>query len=170
LVPAFAHLRKSLGDAVLAIVGPDNEGLGTDVRNWCSQSGVEGKVLFSDHLPPDQVRQAYRDADLFVLPSYSENFGMTVIEAMACQCPVLISDRVNICDDIPDVGAGRVVSLDAEQLSDAMHDLFSNPPATVRMAATGRAFVQQHYSWDSVNQQLTTAYQQLLRQHPARRR
>jgi len=90
LIPAFASLRESIPDAHLAIVGPDNEGYGSKVRGWCRERSVEGNVTFVDHLPQDEVIQAYVDADVFVLASYTENFGMTVVEAMACACPVVI--------------------------------------------------------------------------------
>jgi len=95
---------------------------------------------------------------------------MTVIEAMACECPVLISDRVNICDAVRDASAGRVVGLDITELGNAMVDLLTERASTQKMAATGREFVRQHYSWDSISGQLTSAYEQLLAQHANRPR
>ena len=170
LIPAFAALLKHIDNAMLAIVGPDNEGLQSKLQQQCREAGVSDQVIFTGHLAPAQVRQAYRDADLFVLPSHSENFGMTVIEAMACECPVLISDRVNICDAVRDASAGRVVGLDITELGNAMVDLLTERASTQKMAATGREFVRQHYSWDSISGQLTSAYEQLLAQHANRPR
>lgn len=169
LIPAFARLQKNLPNAALAIVGPDNEGLGTEVRRWCHQNGVQDQVHFSEHLPAEQVRQAYRDADLFVLPSYTENFGMTVIEAMASECPVLISDQVNICDDIERARAGRVVALDIDTISAAMLDLLTHRAETREMATRGRNHVREHYAWDIVSGQLSREYQRLLQRHALQR-
>jgi len=87
LVPAFAWVLKELPNTRLALVGPDNEGYGSKFRRWCAEHGIEDKVFFVDHLGPTAVKEAYVDADVFVLPSYTENFGMTVVEAMACGCP-----------------------------------------------------------------------------------
>lgn len=168
LIPAFARLQKTIKEATLAIVGPDNEGLGVEVRRWCQQAGVQDRVHFSEHLPAEQVRQAYRDADLFVLPSYTENFGMTVIEAMACECPVVISDQVNICEDIRQAQVGRVVSLDAGEIGDTLREMLANPAATREMATRGRAHVRKHYTWDTVSGQLTGEYERLLQRHALR--
>ena len=165
LIPAFANLLKEVDDAILAIVGPDNDCHIADVQQQCQEARIDHRVLFSGHLPAAQVHQAYRDANLFILPSYTENFGMTVIEAMACECPVLISDQVNISDDIRRAQAGRVVSLNISAISEAMLELLNAPAATQKMATRGRAYVRQHYAWDSVNGQLSMAYQRLLQQH-----
>ena len=96
LVPAFGRVVQKHPDARLAVVGPDNEGYGLKVRRWCEEQGIQDKVFFVDHLGFEKVKEAYVDADVFVLPSYTENFGLTVVEAMACGTPVVISDQVNI--------------------------------------------------------------------------
>lgn len=162
LVPAFAKLTSSIPEAHLAIVGPDNEGLGRDVRRWCYEHGIDRQVSFVDHIPPTEVREAYVDADVFVLPSYTENFGMTVAEAMACGCPVVISDQVNIWREVEQAGAGRVVGLDVAAITEAMVAVLMDKETARQMGAAGRALVQHRYSWPAIVEELTKVYESLL--------
>lgn len=162
LVPAFARLVGQIPAAHLAIVGPDNEGLGREVRRWCREQGVERQVSFVDHLPPAEVREAYVDADVFALTSYTENFGMTVAEAMACGCPVVISDQVNIWREVDAAGAGRVVGLDAVAIADALHAVLTDPVAAHQMGLAGRRLVQEKYSWPVIVDELNGIYKALV--------
>jgi glycosyltransferase involved in cell wall biosynthesis len=92
-IPAFARVRARNPDAHLAIVGPDNEGYGAKVRGWVTEHKLNEAVHFVDYLHGDDVTQAYVDADVLALPSYTENFGMTVAESLACGTPVVISAK-----------------------------------------------------------------------------
>jgi glycosyltransferase involved in cell wall biosynthesis len=109
------------------------------------------------------------DADLFVLPSYSENFGIAVVEAMACGLPVVISDQVNIWREIEGDGAGLVTPCEAGAVADAIARLLADPELRRRMGAAGRAAVAQRYSWDKVGEQLEAAYARILDQRGRQR-
>jgi glycosyltransferase involved in cell wall biosynthesis len=150
---------KDVPSARLAIVGPDNEGLAADVRRWCREQGIENRVIFVEHLPQTEVREAYVDADVFVLPSYTENFGMTVAEAMACRCPVVISDQVNIWREVAQSGAGHVVRLRVEEISSAILAVLSDPGKAIAMGAAGRQLVQERFTWDTITNRLTRVYE-----------
>lgn len=163
LVPAFSEVIKRLPDARLAIVGPDNEGLGDEVRRWCANSGVQQNVVFVDHISGEETRQAYVDADVFALTSYTENTGMTVVEAMACACPVVISDQVNIWPVIKEAGAGFVVPLDIQQISEALANVLRNKDLAARMASAGRVLAEERFSWDRIVEQLDHVYEALAR-------
>ena len=84
LIPAFDGLRRRVPDAQLVIAGPENDDYGLKVRGWVRERGLEAAVHFVGPLHGADVVQAYMDADVFALPSYAENFGMAVAEAMAC--------------------------------------------------------------------------------------
>lgn len=163
LIPAFAEVVKIVPNACLAIVGPDNEGLGTQVRQWCTDNGVEERVRFVDHIPPEQVRQAYVDADVFALTSYTENTGMTVVEAMACGRPVVISDQVNIWPFVKDSGAGIVVPLDTTQISEALMKILSDPEAAATIGRAGRKTARDQFSWETIGGQFDEVYSAIMR-------
>jgi len=163
LIPAFAQVLHSVPDACLAIVGPDNEGLGAKVRQWCAENGVQQQVAFVDHIPPEETRQAYVDADVFALTSYTENTGMTVVEAMACGCPVVISDQVNIWPLVEKAGAGLVVPLDIGQISDALLRVLGDSHAAAMMGTSGRAAAREQFSWETIVDQFDRVYETLAR-------
>ena len=64
---------------------------------------------------------------MFVLPSYTENFGLAVIEAMAAGLPIIISDKVNIWREVESAGAGTVIPCEAEKLTEAILSYWINP-------------------------------------------
>jgi glycosyltransferase involved in cell wall biosynthesis len=162
LVPAFSILAKLIPDARLAIVGPDNDGYGVKVKRWCRERDIEAKVLFVDYLCPKEVKQAYVDADVFVLPSYTENFGLTVVEAMACGCPVVISDKVNIWREIRMADAGIVTSLKPYAIAEAILNLLTNPCAAQKMGVHGRRAAEAYYGWPLIVGKLSGVYQELI--------
>jgi glycosyltransferase involved in cell wall biosynthesis len=163
LIPAFAQVLAMVPDSILAIVGPDNEGLGAKVRRWCMDNAVTEQVRFIDHIPPDETRQAYVDADAFALTSYTENTGMTVVEAMACGCPVVISDQVNIWPLVDEAGAGIVVSLEVPRISSALVRVLTDSEASVQMGASGRTLAQEQFSWEHIVGEFDRLYETLVR-------
>jgi glycosyltransferase involved in cell wall biosynthesis len=170
LVPAFAQVLQKWPQARLAIVGPDNEGYGVKVRRWCCKQHIEDRVFFMDHLETGDVKKAYVDADVFVLPSYTENFGMAVVEAMACGCPVIISDQVNIWREVRDAGAGIVVKLDPGQIANAICRVLEKNEEAQTMGLQGRRAAKELYAWPRIIEKLTRVYQELIEEAAAKRR
>ena len=110
LLEAFAQSRAqsvSLLSAVLVLVGPDEgDGYREQLQACVRRLGLTAQVLFTGPLYGDAKWSAYRDADVFVLPSQNENFGNTAAEAVACGTPVLLTDRCGVASFVE--GRGRV--------------------------------------------------------------
>lgn len=162
LVPAFAAVRRVYPDAVLAIVGPDSEDYGRKVRSWVAEHQLQQCVRFVDALTGGAVLEAYVDADVFALPSYTENFGMVVAEALACECPVVISDQVNIHGDVTSAGAGLVTRCDAKEVTSALTALLRDPTRRAAMGAAGRQLVRRKWTWDVVAAELEVEYERVI--------
>lgn len=106
LVRAFAAVAERFPALHLVMAGPDEEGFGASLRR-------DDRITWTGLLDRDQLRfGALHAADVFALPSHSENFGFAVVEALARGVPVLISKRVNIWKEIVDDGAGFAESDD----------------------------------------------------------
>ena len=101
-------------------------------------------------------------SDIFVLPSYSENFGMAVVEAMACGLPVVISNKVGIYREVEENKAGIVVDPNAESLYKGIKLLLENPELKKEIAVNGRKLVEEYYDIDKVAERMIEAYEEIL--------
>ena len=109
LIEAFARVASAHPNLDLVMAGPDEGGLRPQLEERKRRSlGIAGRVHWTGMLEDDLKWGALRSAEAFVLPSHQENFGVAVVEALACGLPVLISDKVNIWPDIVEDGAGIV--------------------------------------------------------------
>jgi glycosyltransferase involved in cell wall biosynthesis len=96
LLRAFANLRRP--DSILLLVGDGS--LRSQLESEASYLGVASQVRFLGFLNQSQLPAIYKSADLMVLPSAYEPFGVVVNEAMCCGCPVVVSDRVGAGPDL----------------------------------------------------------------------
>ena len=168
LIPAFEKVHQQFPGVHLAIVGPENDSYGEQVRSWVTDRGLTNAVHFVGHLDGADVIQAYVDADIFVLPSYTENFGLTVVEAMACGLPVVISDQVNIHAEVAQSGAGLVTRCDADEVAEAVISLLGDSDRRSVMGRAGREAAQTRYTWPTIVDALSREYESVVRQNNTR--
>jgi glycosyltransferase involved in cell wall biosynthesis len=120
--------------------------------------GIAANVFWVGMLEGADKHGALMDADMFVLPSYSENFGIAAAEAMAAGIPVVVSNQVGIHEDVARVHAGLVVPCKDQPLAIALSQLLGDPQERSRMGVNGQALVQREYSSRVVTQKLIEAY------------
>ncbi len=161
LVQALARVLCHRRDVHLVVAGPDNEGWGERVKGWLQQEGILDSATFTGMLLGEEKLAALRDAQMFVLSSYSENFGIAVIEAMACGLPVVVSDKVNIWREVAAAEAGLVVPCQAEALAAALGRLLDGPEAAA-MGRRGRELVTRKFQWSQVALGLQSLYADLI--------
>ena len=162
LVRSFAKIAKTRDDVHLVITGPDNEGFGDKVRGWLKEQGILGRATFTGMLLDKDKLSVLRDADIFVLPSYSENFGISVIEAMACGVPVIISDKVNIWREVVANGAGKVAPCDPVHFAEEISELLEDAKAAKQMGEKGKNLVKECFQWSCVALSLENAYRSIV--------
>jgi len=163
LVEAFDIVAREERNVHLLIVGPDENDYRKKISKWLSNKGIEDKVTFTGMLEGVEKNDAYVVGDIFTLPSYSENFGMVVAEAMASGMPVVISDQVGLCDDVKNSGSGIVIEVNAKQLSEALMHLLENPGLSSKMGSRGKALVFSKYNWNDISRDMINIMSGLIK-------
>lgn len=164
LLPAFVQVRAQLPEAILVLAGSGDQGFVNRLEQDCNRLGLETDVLWAGFLTGEDKRAALADADVFVLPSYSENFGIAAIEAMDAGVPVIISDQVGIHREVSDAKAGVVIPCDVARLADAILRLLRNPRECAELSKNGQSLVQQRYSLRAVTAQIIRLYEQVAKE------
>jgi glycosyltransferase involved in cell wall biosynthesis len=188
LIKAYRLLLRQRNDVHLLIVGADDEGYGQKLKTSIRDAGLRyldvdidnknlakssysnksiqelksAQVTFTGMLEGKQKLEALSCSDVFVLPSYSENFGMAVIEAMACGVPVVISNKVGIHRDVKCHRAGIVVENDPTSLFEGIKMLLDNGSLREVVTKNGYGLVRDHYDIDKVADMMIKAYEEIL--------
>lgn len=161
LLPALGQLKT---DAYLAIVGGEDSqtpGFMRHVDSEISRLGLGQKVALLGPLPPRRRWAAFDGADLFVLPSLSENFGIVVAEAMARGKPVVVTTGVQFETHVTASQAGTVVRPDANELAECLDLWLSDSSRRVRAGELGRQYIQQHLTWQRTAERLADLYRRI---------
>lgn len=160
LTRAFADIADAVPDAQLVIAGPDG-GMRAKTEAWIDEYGLRERTLFTGMVTGQDKLDLLRDGDLFVLPSYSENFGISVIEAAACGLPVAISNKVNLWHEISGADAGWVTPAEPGPFGAAMQAALADPEAARAKGARGRALVAARFDWSRIGEALEDVYGEL---------
>ncbi|HUE61989.1 MAG TPA: glycosyltransferase [Chthoniobacterales bacterium] len=132
LLEAFAQMRSN--DSIsLILAGPDQVGWESDLRRRVTRLNLTNRVVFTGMLEGPMKQGAFANAEAFVLPSHQENFGISVVEALAASVPVLISNRVNIWREIEADRAGYVESDDLAGTTRLLQRWIGTAPAEREM-------------------------------------
>jgi glycosyltransferase involved in cell wall biosynthesis len=157
LISACADAAKDADDLRLVLAGP-GDGMESRARAWVRKYGIENKTVLTGMLTGPEIQEAYRDAEMFALPSYSENFGIAVVEAMAMGVPVLISDRVNIWREVAGAGAGLVSAPDVDGFAELIHQAAAPDFDLAGMGARARALARTRFDWSEIGGSLEALY------------
>ncbi len=114
LIDSLGQIKNIPDDFVLAIAGPDSNCLKVKLVEQISKLELAERVVWLGMLNGDAKWGAYHAADVFILPSHQENFGIVVAEALSTSTPVLITNKVNIWREIESSGAGFVENDDVQ--------------------------------------------------------
>jgi glycosyltransferase involved in cell wall biosynthesis len=141
----------------LIVAGNDEEGYTSELEPLVARRALQERVIFAGPVFGDDKAALLSHARALVLPSYSENFGNVVLEAMAAARPVVVSPEVGVANLVRDNGCGVVIDGGAEQLGNAIARLAADRATADEMGGRGKA-VAARYSWGSVAAQMEALY------------
>ena len=104
----------------------------------------------------------FNDAELFTLSSYHENFGNVVVEALAAETPVIVSDHVNIHPYITEAGVGGVVPLDSDALADEITRWMTDKKLYAEAQGKSKAYVWEMFDWRKIVVRLNGHYIKMI--------
>jgi glycosyltransferase involved in cell wall biosynthesis len=164
LAPAFAQVHQQFHESHLVVAGPDNVGYLPTAQKLCQDAGCQDAVTFTGMLTGDLKYAALTAASVYVAPSYSEGFSMSVLEGMASGLPCVITTGCNF-PEAKAANAAHVVDVDTEAIAQALITCLKDPQEAKAMGSRARQFIFDNYTWDRVAANLIGVYQQILDKH-----
>lgn len=159
LLPAFARLKLRHPDLMLVIAGDGDRELTARLQQQAAGLGISADILWTGFLDGRAKLAALAAADVYVLPSHSENFGIAVLEAMAAGCACVTTPGVALAHDAAE--SLCVVGLQAGPLADGIAALLENPDRAARLKSAARTCAFERFSAAATARQLANLYQKL---------
>ena len=163
LIEAFTSVmgEERFKDWKLLIAGEGDEEYVRSLSALTSRCDMDDSIEFLGWLDGEAKAAALCDASLFVLPSHQENFGMSVVEAMSCGVPVMVSPQVNLAAAIEKTGAGWVVRADKTRMKTALEGIIEAPEERQRRGEIARR-LSSELSWENAATLLKRLYVRAL--------
>jgi glycosyltransferase involved in cell wall biosynthesis len=164
LLPALEQLAAEEIPFHLTIAGtnPQDPDYEKSILDRFQTSCLASRITLSGFVSGPAKWALLRSADLFVLPSYYENFGIAVAEAMAAGVPVVISDRVHIWQEIQQSESGWIATCEVSSLTDQLRSALQNQTERQRRGQNAQAHAQTTYEWKAIGDRLIKAYTQVV--------
>lgn len=160
LIPAMQYMQK---DVYLRIVGNDEEGYLPELKKLVAHLQLADRVFFHPAVYDQKLKAAlYQAAAVFILPSYSENFGNVVLEALSYGCPVVVTPEVGLSAFIKENKLGLVSAGEPKSLANSIQMLLADQVTRMDIQKRSQQIVFEHFSWQSIAEKMLTHYKNIL--------
>ena len=162
LIPAMKSVIDANPDAMLVLVGPGEPDYVSSLNQLCERLGISESTVFVGSVAGIDKWEALAAASVFALPSYQENFAIALVEALRIGTPAVISNRVNIWEDLLTAGAAVCCELTVDSVADKICESLDSSEKLKVMSSAGRSFSAANYTWPLSAGTLKHAYSLLL--------
>ncbi|MEA5514529.1 hormogonium polysaccharide biosynthesis glycosyltransferase HpsP [Nodularia sp. UHCC 0506] len=164
LIPALEKLLESQYNFHFVLAGtnsqdPDYE---QKIKDQIANSPLRSHTTITGFVSGELKASLLQAADLFVLPSYYENFGIAVAEAMVAGIPVVISDQVHIWQQVRDSNSGWVGATKVETFVKLIAEALQNPQECQQRGLNAQKYALEYFSWSAIARQIIQAYQKII--------
>ncbi len=164
LLESLVGVKEKIPDVKL-IVGGKGELL-EFYKSKTEKLGIKDNVEFKGFLTDEEVIEYYQESELFVLPSISslqEGFGIVVLEALACETPVISTTIVGVSDDVVKTDSGIIIEpKNVKSLEESIVKILTDEKLIKNMGKNGRVLVKQKYEWKKIAESIHNLYEELL--------
>ena len=165
LLQAGAILRDQGLPIQLLIAGPGDDSYVGQLKSLTSRLGLDDHTEFLGMVRGIEKRSLFQLSDVFVLPTYQENFGLVIAEAMVCGTPVVTTRGTDIWQELQEAGA-RIVDLTPEAIATAIAELLAQDDGGVQLGALGQEYVRRWLDRDHVLQGYEKIYRDTIAKGP----
>ncbi|MDO8550049.1 MAG: glycosyltransferase, partial [Ignavibacteria bacterium] len=158
LIKSFAAISKKFPGVDLMLAGPDSENYKSYLKKVINDLSLSERIKFPGMLNFDEKLSALKNCEFLVLPSYSENFGNVVVEAMLCRKTVIVGKNVGLSEEILLHNGGLVTEYDTESLSYALEKLLSDIDYRNTLAENGYNYGIKNFKIDEAARQMLNEY------------
>jgi glycosyltransferase involved in cell wall biosynthesis len=162
LFNAFVGVRRAEPESLLVISGDGDSRYVESLHVQAERLGISANILWTGFLGPTNKANAFAAAAVFVLPSYSENFGIAAAEALAAGVPAIVSDQVALAQDVGNARAALIVQADEISLRTAMLRILADSELREQLSANARSAAARMFSHDAVGKSLEEQYRLIL--------
>jgi glycosyltransferase involved in cell wall biosynthesis len=162
LAVAFAKVHAQFPQTHLIIAGPDNIGFLPTARSYFAEAGCLDAATFTGMLTGSMKYAVLGAASVYVAPSYSEGFSMSVLEGMASGLPCVITTGCNFPEALA-AQAAYVVNIDADEIANALIECLRNPQQAKEMGDRARQLILGRYTWERIATQMKEVYTVLIK-------
>jgi glycosyltransferase involved in cell wall biosynthesis len=154
LLRAWRMIRHELGGRQLVILGAERDQKYSDeLHNLADELGIAGDVVFAGGVPNEKTVDFYRAAELLAYPSFNETFGLPILEAMACACPVVTSNL----SSMPEIAGGAAILTDPHDPSAIARSILDAVGSATRLRTEGLRQAQK-FTWEATAAATLDAY------------
>ena len=162
LLRAFALTCGEVPDLTLLIVGDGDTGYTHSVKALAQQLGIADRVVWAGFLEGERKGAALACAELFVLPSFSENFGIAAVEALMAGVPCVLGTGVAIAHEVASAGAGCDIAPDPQSIAHGMRGILQDAALRAEMAKRAQVLARDRFSVDAMGGHLLDLYARVL--------
>lgn len=162
LLPAFAEVKELNPQAMLVVAGSGDETFTRNMKVLAAELELGDSVLWPGFLEGEMKLSALAAATVFVLPSYSENFGIALVEAMAAGVPCLTTEGVAVAGDVAENKAGLVAKPIVSDLACSLNRVLSDSALRERLSASARSLARKRFSLDAMGRALKELYSRVI--------
>jgi glycosyltransferase involved in cell wall biosynthesis len=158
LLYALSRLAAQNQEFHLILAGSGESDYLSYLTDLVSSLGLQSRTTMTGFVTGKAKDMLLQGSDLFVLPSFSENFGIAIAEAMAAGLPVIITPDIQIAPEIAAEKAGLIVEGDVEAVENAIAQLLADRHLRHQLGENGKRLVSSRYCWNAIAQKLASAY------------
>jgi glycosyltransferase involved in cell wall biosynthesis len=162
LIQALGRINATGTDFHLIVAGDGELKYISYLEQLVTTLNLNSRISFVGFVEGNVKNILLQGADLFVLPSRSENFSLAIAEAMAAGLPVIVTEQVQIMPEIIAANAGLVVRGEIDDLAQAICQLLNSPMRRQELGENGRRLANSRYSWDAIANNLMSAYAEII--------